>query len=161
MALVDFTALEGLGDSYAAATKAIKTGFPKEGPPAQSIGLDGWVKVRLDFSKTNLTDGEWAKFFVIPAGTFIIELMTRVLTVEGGAAGVTIGDTSADHSTEWVATQDANTDNEVNRTLVADANGATRGKFYSAAGALYLSATSDLNALLMDVYIHLMKLDDE
>ena len=36
-ALVDFTALEGLGDTGAAATKAIKTGYPLAGGPVKAI----------------------------------------------------------------------------------------------------------------------------
>ena len=158
-AQVDYTALEGLGDAYAAATKAIKTGFQLAGPPAKSIGLDGWVKITLDFSKTNLTDGDWAKFFVIPAGYFVIEVMTKIITVEAGAAGIVIGDTDADHATEWVATQTGQVANVVNRTLVADANGATRGKYYHAAGALYMSGTSNFDTLKIDVYVHMMKMD--
>jgi hypothetical protein len=159
-ALVDYTALEGLGDTGAAATKAIKTSFPIAGPPAKSIGHDGWVKIRLDFSKTNLTDGDWAKFFVIPAHTFVMEVMTNIITAEGGASGVTIGDTNADHSTEWLATQAASSANVVNRTLVAATNGATRGKYYHTAGALYISATATLDTLVIDVYVHLMKMEE-
>ena len=61
------------------------------------------LKFVFDFAKTNLTDGDWAKFFIIPAHTFVIEVMTNIITVEGAASGV-IGDTSADHSDEWLAT---------------------------------------------------------
>jgi hypothetical protein len=159
MALVDYTALEGLGDTGALATKAIKTSFPLTGVPAKSIGHDGWMRIRLDFSKTNLTDGEWAKFFVIPAHTFVLEVMTNIITIEAGASGITIGDADADHTATWLASQTGQVANVVNRTLVADANGATRGKYYHAAGALYISGTALFDTLVIDVYVHLMKME--
>ena len=151
----------GLVD-YTAKTKA--QGFNDGFPAAQATPFDGlkkdfWRKVRLDFSKTNLADGDWAKVMVIPAHTYVQEVMTCIVTPEGGASGIGVGDVSADHSVTWLAAQDGNVADTTKITLVADANGATRGKYYHAAGALYISATAILDTLVIDVYVHCMVVD--
>ena len=152
-ALVDYTALTpatGFEDGYPVAVKT----------PVSGLKVDYWRKVRLDFSLTNLAAADWAKIMVIPANTYVLDVMTYILTEEGGASGITIGDASADGSTTWVATQDGNVADVAKITLVADANGATRGKLYSSAGALYLSATAELDTLKIDVYVHCINLND-
>ncbi len=149
---VDYTAL--------AEATGFKDGFPIcNASPVDGIAKDFWRKVRLDFSKTNLTDGDWAKIMAIPAHTHIKEVMTCIVTPEGAASGIVVGDADADHSATWVAAQDGDVADVVKITLVADANGATRGKYYHAAGALYLSATALLDTLVIDVYVHCMTMD--
>ena len=151
-ALVDYTAL----------TKA--TGFSDGFPLAQPTPFDGkekdfWRKVRLDFSKTNLTDADWAKIMVIPAHTFVIEVMTCIVTIDAEATVIYVGDASSDHSNTWEANATGAVADVVTITLVADTNGATRGKYYHSAGALYLSANATLDTLVIDVYVHCMMLD--
>ena len=151
-ALVDYTAL-------APATGWTDT-FPVcAATPVDGIAKDFWRKVRVDFSLTNLADADWAKIMTIPAHTYVFEVMTVIVTAEGGAAGITIGDASADHTTTWVATQAGTSANVAAITLVADANGATRGKYYHTAGALYISGTSAFDTLVIDVYARCMTLD--
>ncbi len=152
MAVHDFTVhteAEGYKDTF-----PIQNAMPVDG-----INKEFWRKVRLDFSKTNLADGTWAKIMVIPAHTRVKEVMTCIVTPEGAASGIGIGDVDADHSVTWVAAQDGDAADVTKITLVADANGATRGKYYHAAGALYLSATALLDTLVIDVYAHMMIID--
>ena len=147
---------------YTALTKA--TGFSDGFPLAEPTPFDGkekdfWRKVRLDFSKTNLAAADWAKVMIIPAHTYVKEVMTYIVTPEAAAAALCVGDVSADGSVTWVASQDGDVADVVKITLVAATNGATRGKYYHAAGAIYVSATSILDTLVLDVYVHCMVLD--
>ena len=151
-ALVDYTALTtatGWTDTFpiCAAT------------PVDGIQKDFWRKVRVDFSKTGLADTNWAKIMTIPAHTYVFDVMTYIVTLEAGAAGITIGDADADHTTTWVATQAGTAADVAKITLVADTNGITRGKYYHTAGALYISGTSAFDTLVIDVYAHCMTLD--
>lgn len=156
---VDYTALEGLGDTGAAATKALKTGFPLSGPPAQALKQEGWIKLSLDFAKTNLAAADWAKIFDIPDRMYIFDILTNIKKIEGQDSVITIGDASADGSVTWVAAQTGQVVDVTHRTLVADANGATRGKFYATGGGLYISSTSILDTLKIDIYVHFMMID--
>jgi hypothetical protein len=151
-ALVDYTALTpatGWEDTFPVCAST----------PVDGIAKDFWRKVRIDFSLTNLTDTDWAKIMVIPAHTYVFEVMTVIVTPEGEAAGITVGDVDADHTVTWVPTQAGTSANVTTITLVATTNGATRGKYYHAAGALYISGTSDFDTLVIDVYAHCMTLD--
>ena len=159
MAVVDFTLLEGLGDTGAAATKAIKTGYPLAGGPVKGIKHDFYIKVAANFAKTNLTDGDW-KIFTIPANMYVFDILTVITKVEAADCGLVIGDASANHDTTWITAQTGQVIDIAHKTLVADANGATRGKFYPAGGALYCSATSNFDTLAFDLYIHAVMLDD-
>ena len=151
-ALVDYTAL--------AEATGFKDTFPiSTGTPFGGVQKDYWRKVRLDFSKTNLTDADWAKIMTIPAHTFVTEVMTYIVTIQATATTIYIGDANADHTATWEANATAAVADVVTITLVADTNGATRGKYYHAAGALYLSATVDLTTVVIDVYVHCMNLD--
>jgi hypothetical protein len=151
-ALVDYTALT-------TATGWTDT-FPKcAATPVDGIKKDFWRKVRVDFSLTNLADADWAKIMVIPAHTYVFEILTCILTVEAADAGIVIGDASADHTTTWITAQTGQVADVAHITLVANTNGATRGKYYHAAGALYISGTSAFDTLCIDVYVHCMTLD--
>ena len=153
-ALVDYTALT--------AATGWEDGFPIcAATPVDGIKKDFWRKVRVDFSLTNLTDGDWAKIMVIPAHTYVFEVMTYIVTEEGGASGVTIGDASSDHSNTWVLTQTAAAADVTSITLVAATNGATRGKYYHTAGGIYISGTATFDTLVIDVYVHCMTMDPE
>ena len=159
-ALVDFTALAGLNDFPYSATKALKNGFGvNTGEPTSGTGRDFWRKVRIDFSKTNLAAADWAKFADIAAKTYVFEILTEIIVVESAGSGITIGDANADSSTTWTATQTGQVAGVTAITLVSDANGATRGKYYNTAGALYISGTGALTTLVIDIYIHCMILD--
>lgn len=151
-ALVDFTALKP--------ATGFTDGFPKAEPtPFDGKDKDFWRKVRLDFSKTNLADADWAKIMVIPAHTYVIEVMTYIVAIQADATTIYIGDANADHTATWEANATGAVADVVAITLVADTNGATRGKYYHAAGALYLSATVALSTLVIDVYVHCMVMD--
>jgi len=151
-ALVDYTALT--------TATGWTDGFPIcAATPVDGTATDFWRKVRLDFSKTNLASADWAKIMVIPAHTYVHEILTHVLTVDAGATALEFGDSAGDGATEWLATAAGDVVDIVKITLVADTNGATRGKYYHAAGALYMSPTGICDTLLIDVYVHCMKLD--
>ena len=150
-ALVDYTALvpaTGWTDTFpiCAAT------------PVDGIAKDFWRKVRVDFSLTGLADADWAKIMVIPAHTYVLEVMTVIVTAEAGAAGVTVGDVSQDHTNTWVTTQ-VGTGANVALITPGSTHGLTSGKYYHAAGALYVSGTSAFDTLVLDVYARCMTLD--
>jgi hypothetical protein len=153
-ALVDYTALtEATGWT---------DGFPIcASTPVDGVATDYWRKVRLDFSKTNLATADWIKFMVIPAHTYVHEIMTHVLTADAGATALVFGDAAGDASETWLATAAGDVADIVKITLVADTNGATRGKYYHTAGALYMSPTGICDTLLIDVYVHCMNMDPE
>lgn len=114
----------------------------------------GWDKIRIDFTKEHLAAADWAKVMTIPAHTYVHEVMTYIVTPCAVASALCVGDASADGSVTWVASQDGNVADTVKITLVADTNGATRGKFYHTAGALYVSATPEMDTLVLDIYVH-------
>jgi hypothetical protein len=150
-ALVDFTVLTP--------DAGFHDGFAMSGAPVDGITKDFWRKVRLDFSKTNVVQTDWIKFMVIPAGTFVFDIMTRIIQVDG-AQNIVIGDAAGDASNTWIAAVAVGVADVVVPTLVAETLGATRGKFYASAGALYLSpAGVDLDTLIIDIYVHCMLLD--
>jgi hypothetical protein len=153
-ALVDYTALvESTG---------FKDGYPQSGgEPVDGIGKDYWRRVRLDFSKTNLTDADWAKIMVIPAHTYVMDLKTYIVTIQSTATTIYIGDANADHSETYETNVTGAVADVVSTMLVADTVGATRGKYYHAAGALYLSATVTLTTLVIDVYVHCMNMNPD
>jgi hypothetical protein len=151
-ALVDYTALvesTGFKDTFPVAAAT----------PFAGVAKDFWRKVRLDFSKTNLTDADWAKIMTIPAHTYVHEVMTYIVTIQADATTIYIGDANADHTATYEANATGAVADVVTITLVADTNGATRGKYYHTAGALYLSATVTLTTLVIDVYVHCQTLD--
>jgi len=151
-ALVDYTAL--------AEATGFKDTFPiSTNTPYSGVAKDYWRKVRLDFSLTNLTDADWAKFMTIPAHTFVIEVMTYIVTIDAGVTTIYIGDANADHTLTWEANATAAVADVVTITLVADTNGATRGKYYHAAGALYISANATMDTTVIDIYVHCMNMD--
>ena len=148
--------------NYTALTHA--TGYYDKFPlcaatPVDGIKKDFWRKVRLDFSKTNLATADWAKIMVIPAHTYVHEVLTHVLQVDAGVVGFVIGDDPADGDLTWLATAAGDVVDIVKITLVADTNGATRGKYYHTAGALYFSPTGICDTLALDVYVHCMTID--
>jgi len=150
-ALVDYTALTaatGWEDSFPICATT----------PVSGIKKDFWRKVRVDFSLTGLTDGDWAKIMVIPAHTYVFEVMTVIVTAEGGAAGVTVGDVNQDHTNTWVTTQ-VGTSANVALITPGSTNGLTGGKYYHAAGALYTAGTSAFDTLVLDVYVHCLTMD--
>jgi hypothetical protein len=114
----------------------------------------GWDKIRVDFTKKHLAAADWAKIAVIPAHTYVFEVATYIVVPAAAASAFCVGDVSADGSVTWVASQDADTADVVAITLVADTNGATRGKYYHSAGALYVSATPEMDTLVVDIYVH-------
>lgn len=151
-ALVDYTALTeatGFKDTFPVSTST----------PFGGVGKDFWRKVRLDFSLTNLTDGDWAKIMTIPAHTYVFDVMTYIVTIQATATDIEIGDANADSSHTWEENATGAVADIVTITLVADTNGATRGKYYHTAGALYLCADATLTTLVIDVYVHCMTLD--
>jgi hypothetical protein len=146
---------------YTALTAA--TGFKEpfpigDGTPWSGLKKDFWRKVRLDFSKTGLTDGLAAKIMTIPAHTLVLEVMTCILTVEAAGAGITIGDTTTDHDNVWVTTQAGDTLDILFKTPAAT-NMAAGGKYYHAGGALYMYGTSAFDTLQIDVYVKCMIVD--
>jgi len=151
-ALVDYTALlpaTGFTDTFPESANT----------PYSGVAKDYWRKVRLDFSKTNLTDADWAKFMTIPAHTYVLEVMTYIVTIDTHATTIYIGDANADHTATWEANATAAVADVVTITLVADTNGATRGKYYHAGGALYISANALMDTAVIDIYVHCMNLD--
>jgi len=151
-ALVDYTAL-------APATGWTDT-FPVcAATPVDGIAKDFWRKVRVDFSLTNLANDSWAKIMTIPAHTYVFEIMTYISTIDG-AQNIVMGDAATDASNTWRAAIAVGVADITTITLVADTNGATRGKYYHAAGGIYISpAAVDLDTLVIDVYVHCMTLD--
>ena len=151
-ALVDYTALT--------AAEGWEDGFPIcAATPVDGIAKDFWRKVRIDFSLTNLANDSWAKIMTIPAHTYVFEIMTYIVTIDG-AQNIVMGDAATDASNTWRAAIAVGVADVTTITLVADTNGATRGKYYHAAGGLYLSpAAVDLDTLVIDVYVHCMTLD--
>jgi hypothetical protein len=151
-ALVDYTALT-------TATGWTDT-FPKcAATPVSGLCKDYWRKVRLDFSKTNLATADWIKLMVIPAHTYVHEILTHVLTADAGAVGLVFGDAATDASENWLATAAGDVADIVKITLVADTYGATRGNYYHTAGALYMSPNGICDTLCIDVYVHCMNMD--
>ena len=151
-ALVDYTAL--------ATATGWTDGFPIcASTPVDGIKKDFWRKIRVDFSKTNLANDSWCKIAAIPAHTYVFEIMTYIVTIDG-AQNIVMGDAATDTSNSWRAAIAVGVADITTITLVADTNGATRGKYYHAAGGIYLSpAAVDLDTLCIDVYIHCMTLD--
>lgn len=151
-ALVDYTALT--------AATGWKDSFPIcAATPVSGIKKDFWRKVRVDFSKTGIAADDWAKIMVIPAHTYVFEIMTYIVTIDG-AQDIVMGDAATDASNTWRAAIAVGVADVTTITLVADTNGATRGKYYHAAGGLYLSpAAVALDTLCIDVYVHCMTLD--
>ena len=151
-ALVDYTALT--------AATGWEDGFPIcAATPVDGIAKDFWRKVRVDFSLTNLANDSWAKIMTIPAHTYVFEIMTYIATIDG-AQNIVMGDAATDASNTWRAAIAVGVADITTITLVADTNGATRGKYYHAAGGIYISpAAVDLDTLVIDVYVHCMTLD--
>jgi hypothetical protein len=116
----------------------------------------GWDKVRVDFSKTNLTDGDWAKIMTIPAHTYVFDTMTYIVKIQATGTTIYLGDANADHELAWNTNITAAVADVVAPTLVADTNGATRGKFYHTAGGIYMSSTVTLTTVVIDVYVQHM-----
>ena len=152
MALVDYTAL----------TKA--TGWSEAAPicaaePVSGVDKTYWRKVRLDFALTNLAAADWIKFMVIPAHTYVNQIMVSVLTADAATTVLTFGDAATNDSLSWLATCSGAVANVVYPTLAADTNGATAGLYYHTAGALYMSSDGICDTLKIDVYVHCMNLD--
>ena len=148
--------------NYTALTAATgwKDTFPVcAATPVDGLAKDFWRKVRLDFALTNLATADWAKIMDIPAHTYVHEVMAYVATVDAGVTALVIGDVDADGELAWLATSAGDVVDVVTITLVADTNGATRGKYYHTAGALYMSPTGICDTLVLDVYVHCMNLD--
>jgi len=152
MALVDYTALTAA------------TGWEDQFPicastPVSGFGKEYWRKVRLDFSLTNLATADWAKIMDIPAHTYVKKVMANVLTVDAQVTALVIGDVDADGELAWLATSAGDVVDVVTITLPADTNGATGGKYYHTAGALYMSPTGACDTLVLDIYVHCMNID--
>jgi hypothetical protein len=148
-ALVDYTALTD---------GSLATGSPMgEATPFDGIKKDYWVKIHLDFTVTSLTDGDWAKFYDIPAGTFIDKVICHVVAKAAGDLALCIGDTNGDHANEWIADIDDDTDDVAKASAPGDTNGVLGGVFYPIGGGLYISSTVDnMIADILDIYVHVV-----
>lgn len=149
-ALVDYTAL----------TEA--EGFKDFAPIADSTPVDGlnkefWRKVRVNFSLTNLAMADWAEIMVIPAHTYVLDVFAVVVAAET-AGNILVGDGGTDQSNNWITTTAATTINTLIKTIAATLP-AAGGKYYHAAGALYLSISAAFNEAIIDVYVKCMKID--
>lgn len=151
-AVVDYTALtEAAG---------FKDTFPiADTTPVDGISKEFYRKVRVDFSLTNLAMGDWAKIMVIPAHTYVKDVFAVVVVGET-AGNILIGDANADQSNTWLTTLAATSANTLLKTPAAT-NQATWGKYYHAAGALYLSISAAFNEAMIDVYVLCQTIDPE
>ena len=152
MALVDYTALTpatGWSDTF-----PVNASTPVDG-----LRKDFWRKVRLDFALTNLDTADWAKIMVIPAHTYVFEILVNVLRVDAGATALEFGDGAGDGAVEWLAVAAGDVVDVVKATLIGDTNGITGGKYYHTAGALYMTPTGICDTLALDVYVHCITVD--
>jgi len=151
-ALVDYTALteaEGFKDTFPVASKT----------PVDGLNKEFWRKVRVDLSLTNLAMGDWAKIMVIPAHTYVKDVFAVVVVAET-AGNILVGDANADQSNTWITATAATSADALIKTP-ASTNQATWGKYYHAAGALYLSISAAFDEAILDVYVLCQQIDPE
>ncbi len=88
----------------------------------------------------------------IPAGTHILSVRVNVLTAEGAAATVAVGD--GDSTAGFMAALSINA-LAAKMTLITDAYGATCGRTYNATDTLDLlfATAADIDLAVFDVYV--------
>lgn len=149
-ALVDYTALTE--------AEGFKDGFPIcGGSPVDGVCKEFFRKVRVDFSLTNMANADWAKIMVIPAHTMVLDVFAIVVAAEG-AGNILVGDAGTDQTNNWITTTAATSANVLIKTIGATLP-AAGGKYYHAAGALYLSISAAFNEAIIDVYVKCITID--
>ena len=122
--------------------------------PAAGLNKVYVLRNRLDFSDTNTAASDVVNALVIPANTYVIDVLTKVVTAEGGALTATVGDLSGANS--WDAQTDLNgsVGTWTQSTVGTDAYAASaaRGKVYSSATYISLTMSAAIaDAAVMDV----------
>jgi len=125
-----------------------------------SIPVDALNKVyvlsnRIDFSEVNTAASDVVQALTIPAGTMVIDVMTKLITAEGGVLTAEVGD--GDDPNGWDASVDLNTTvgtltKSVEGTDARKAANAT-GYYYSAADTIDLTMSANAaDAAVIDVF---------
>jgi len=121
------------------------------GIPASGLNKAYVMRKRMDFSETPVTAADVVKVMIIPADTFVLQVITEVITAEGGACTATLGDT--DGAAGWDADLDLNAAAGTQAAAISgtDANGLT-GKAYPAELSIDLTMGHNTDAAVLDVY---------
>ena len=100
----------------------------------------------LDFAEINVASADVVQALKIPAGAVVTSVRTRVLTAEGGAVTLDVGDEVDPNG--WVA---ATNGNAAANVLIGAGAFAANGKQYDAADTLDLIPSADLDAAKVHV----------
>lgn len=123
--------------------------------PADSLNKAFVLRNRIDFSVVNTTASATVQALAIPAGTFVLDVLTELITAEGSALTATLGDGSGANS--WDASIDLNTTagTVTQATVGTDAYAAStaRGKVYTAADTIDLvTSAAAADTAVIDVF---------
>lgn len=108
------------------------------------------VTATLDTAVQNLGVGESAAIIDIPANTYVLLTRMQVLTVEGAAETVDVGDGSV--ATAFQSNLDANT---LGTTV------SSTGKFFATADQVVVTADAAMTALKLKVTVVMVAMRDE
>lgn len=108
--------------------------------PVDSLNNVFVLKNRIDFSEVNTAASDVVQALTIPANTMVIDVMTRLITAEGGTLTATVGDGGS--AAGWDGSVDLNT---TAGTVTQSVEGTDARKASNATGYVYTSAdTIDL-----------------
>jgi hypothetical protein len=98
------------------------------------------LRNRLDFSDTNTSASDVVQALAIPAMTYVLDVVTRVVTAEGGTLTATVGEVGAANA--WDNSVDLNASAD---TITQSVNGTDAHSAANARGYVYTTAkTIDL-----------------
>lgn len=113
----------------------------------------------IDFSKVNLASDDTAQVLQIGAGIHVMNVFTKLLTVEGSANSLSIGDD--DNGTSWDGTVNLNTtvDTYTNSINGTDAYAAA-GKTYTVDDTIDLEPTGNatIDTAKLKIWAHCLDL---
>ena len=147
--LVDYTALE---------SATWKEGFPIcASTPVDGVDREFIRKVRVNFGSTGtgLAAADWATVINIPAHTYVFSVSSNIIVAEAADAAIIVG--TGDANAGWIAAQTGQVIDVMHSTKSTDANYA--GVYFHTAGVITISATSALDTLVIDLYVHCMTID--
>jgi hypothetical protein len=113
--------------------------------PADGLNKMFVLKNTIDFSEVNSGASDVVQVLAVPAGTMVVDVITKVVTPEGGTLTATVGDGSG--ASSWDGAVDLNA---VAGTYTQSAAGtdayattAAKGKIYSSADTIDLTMSAN------------------
>jgi hypothetical protein len=134
-----------------------KSGLPWDG---RADTRHFYLTQRLDFKTTTLLNADSARVVPIKKGWEVRNVWTKVVTPEDGAAAFTIGKTAGGTEFEGNGASDAVAGTMTRGIGGTDAGVTAAGQLYTADGYLFFDAAADLDTLVLDVVVEVVRIFD-